>query len=108
MLDKVVHFSEEFSLTEINSVMKSKDSVIYYTRYIAESNEFHIVRHKDGKVVITQFITQLFNYYKNNEGLSVLISEVKIKGNEKFSIIMNPSNELITQLKKDLNILLKN
>jgi len=105
--NKVVHFSEEFSMNEINTVMKGRDEVIYYTRYIAEKNEFHIVRYKDSEIIITPFMTQLFNYYKNNEGLSNLISDSKIKGNDNFSIILNPSTELITQIKKDLNVLLK-
>ncbi len=104
--NKVLHFSEGFSLVEVNEVLLTKPNVIYYTRYIPENNELHIVNNKKGEYEITSFITQLFEYYKNNNGLSNLIKESKVKGNDSFSIIINTNEELINQLKKDLNKLL--
>lgn len=107
MNNKVLHFLEGFSVNEINDVLSKRDDVIYYTRYIPENNEFHIVKHKDGQFVMTPFISQLFNYYKNNEKLSEKLSNSKLKGNDNFVIITDANTDLIIQLRNDLNHLLK-
>jgi len=104
---KVVHFSEEFSMDDINEAMSFQDDIIYYTRNISEKKEFHIVNSKKGEFTLTPFVTQLFNFYQKNEKLSGLIGESKVKGNDTFAIIMDTNDNLINQLKKDLNILLK-
>lgn len=104
---KVVHFSDEFTMEDINEAMSFQDDILYFTRHITEKNEFHIVNYKDGEFTLTPFITQLFNFYKSYEKLSDLVSEAKVKGNDKFSIIINANDELINQIKKDLNSLLK-
>ena len=36
---KVVHFSEEFTMDDINEAMSSQDDILYFTRYVAEKNE---------------------------------------------------------------------
>jgi hypothetical protein len=107
MNSKVLHFLEGFSVNEINDVLSKKDDVVYYTRYIPEKNEFHIVKHRDGDFVMTPFVSQLFNFYKKNESSENLLSDVKIKGNDNFVIITSSNIELITRLKNDLNVLLK-
>ena len=104
---KVVHFSDEFTMDDINEAMSFQDDIIYFTRQITEKNEFHIVNHKNGEFTLTQFVTQLFNFYKNDKNLSPLVSESKVKGNDSFTIVLNANEKLITQIKKDLNILLK-
>ena len=104
---KVVHFSNEFSMEDINEAMSFQDEIIYYTRQITEKNEFHIVNHNKGEFTLTQFVTQLFNFYQNDKNLSPLVSESKVKGNDSFAIILNANDDLILQIKKDLNILLK-
>ncbi len=104
---KVVHFSSDFSMDDINEAMSFQDDILYFTREISEKNEFHIVNYKDGEFTLTQLVTQLFNFYKNNEKLSPIVSESKVKGNDKFTIIVESNDDLITQIKKDLNILLK-
>lgn len=104
--NKVLHFSEGFSITEINDVLSTKPDVIYYTREISENNQFHVVNNKKGDFVITPFIIQLFEYYKKNDKLSTLIKESKVKGNDIFSIIINTNDELINQIKRDLNQML--
>lgn len=104
---KIVHFSNEFSMDDINEAMSYQDEIIYYTREITEKKEFHIVNHNNGKFPLTPFVTQLFNFYKKNEGISKFINETKIKGNDNFTIILNSNENLINQLKNDLNTLLK-
>jgi len=104
---KVVHFSEDFSMEDINEAMSSQDEILYFTRYIQEKNEFHIVKHKNGDFKITSFITQLFGFYKKNKNTSSLLDETKVKGNDSFVIIQNVNEQLIERLKNDLNILLK-
>jgi len=104
---KVVHFSDEFTMDDINDAMSNQDDIIYFTRQLTEKNEFHIVNYKDGEFTITQFVSQLFNFYKNDKDLANIVSEAQVKGNDSFSIILNANDDLINQIKKDLNILLK-
>jgi len=104
---KVVHFSNDFSMEDISEAMSFQDDILYFTREITEKNEFHIVNHKNGEFTLTQFVTQLFNFYQNDKKLSPLVSESKVKGNDSFTIILNANENLISQIKKDLNILLK-
>jgi hypothetical protein len=104
--NKIVHFSDDFTIEDINEAMSNQDDILYFSRHISEKNEFHIVNYKEGDFTITPFVSQLFNFYKANK-LEHLVSESKLKGNESFAIIMNASDELINQLKKDLNTLLK-
>lgn len=104
---KVVHFSGDFTMTDITDAMSHQDDIIYYTRQIVETNEFHIVNYKEGQFTLTPFVTQLFNFYQNNENLSSLVKESKVKGNDKFAIILNVNEDLVNQIKNDLNKLLK-
>lgn len=104
---KVVHFSEDFTLDDINEAMSYQDDILYFTRYIPEKNEFHVVNHKNGEFTLTSFVTQLFSFYKNDKKLTNLVSEAKVKGNDSFTIILNTKQELVEQIKKDLNTLLK-
>jgi hypothetical protein len=104
---KVVHFSDDFTIDDINEAMVHQDDILYFTRHLSEKNEFHVVNYKDGEFTLTSFISQLFNFYKNDKSLSKIIGESKIKGNDSFTIIQNVNDNLINQIKKDLNILLK-
>lgn len=104
---KVVHFSDDFSMDDINEAMLHQDDILYFTRHISEKNEFHIVNHKKGEFTLTPFITQLLNFYNSNKELSQFVRESKVKGNDSFTIILNVNDNLINQIKKDLNLLLK-
>lgn len=104
---KVVHFSDEFTMEDITEAMSYQDDILYYTRYITEKNEFHIVKYKNGEFTITPFISQLLNFYKNDKNKKKLLGESMVKGNNTFAIITNINDELLIQVKQDLNILLK-
>jgi len=104
---KVVHFSEDFTMEDINEAMSNQDDIIYFTRMLTEKNEFHIVNYKEGEFTLTQFVTQLFNFYGNDKNLTNIVKEAKVKGNDSFTIVLNANDDLINQIKKDLNILLK-
>jgi len=104
---KIVHFSDDFTMEDINEAMEHQDEILYFTREIAEKNEFHIVNHKNGEFTVTQFVSQLFNFYQNDKNLSKIVSEAKVKGNDSFTVVINANEDLINQIKKDLNILLK-
>lgn len=105
---KVVHFSDEFSCDEINKYLIECPDIYYYTRYIPEKNEFHIVKNNNkGNISITPLISQLFKFYENDTNYSKLLTETKVKGNENFAILINTNNNLNEKLKKDLNVLLK-
>jgi hypothetical protein len=108
MENKIVHFSDDFTINDINEAMSHQDDILYFSRLISEKNEFHIVNYKKGNFQLTPFISQLLNFYKKDEKISKILSEsVKIKGNDAFTIIYNVNDELANQLKNDLNNLLK-
>lgn len=106
--NKVLHFSDGFSLNDINNLLSENNDILYYTRILSEKNEFHVVKHKNGKFTITTLLTQLFEFYKKNENFSKLISNSTLKGNNDFTIVSNVNENLTNQLKSDLNKLLKN
>lgn len=102
---KIIHFSSDFSMEDINKVMESKYDVLYYTREV--KNELHIVNHKSGKFTITPFMSELLGYYKKNEKLATLLENTRLKGNDNFSILSNANGDIVTKIKQDLNNLLK-
>jgi len=105
--NKVLHFSGEFKMDDISSILNKNQDVIYYTRYIEDKKELHIVNHKKGEFNIMKLISELFNHYKKDEQLAILLSNIKMKGNMNFTIINNIDEEFANKLKNDLNNLLK-
>ena len=104
-MNNIIHFlSEDISLKEINSLMKTKNEQ-YFSVLFNEKNELHIVKHDKGYFKINEMITELFNFYEKN---NILANKLSIKGNDNFTIIYNINNpELINRIKTDLNTLLK-
>lgn len=104
---KVVHFNEDFTLKDIEEALSSRDDIAYFTRYLQEKGEFHIVKRAGGELNVTPFVSELFGFYKKVDGLPPLIESTRIKGNDTFAIIMSVKDEIIERLRQDLNILLK-
>lgn len=105
-MNNIIHFNgEEFSLNEINNIMKEKNEQ-YYTVTFENKNELHIVKHNTGYFKINKLIIELFNYYKDK---NIFNENINIKGNDNFSIIYNiKSEKLLSNIKNNLNKLLKN
>lgn len=101
--NSIMHFSGEFTDKQINDVLSKNDSVKYYTKNLPD--ELHII--SNGKIKITQLMIELFEYYNKDVQLKTLLTDIKIKGNDKFTIISNISDKLVTKIKCDLNKLLK-
>lgn len=104
----VLHFTQEFTLTDINSCMEGNSNVLYYTRTQCDKNEFHIIKSSNGgSFDITGLGTQLLKHYESIEGVNALVNGVTIKGNGSFLIMNNVSAGLSDKLKEDLTNLLK-
>jgi hypothetical protein len=104
---KILHFPEDFSLEEINKVLKNRSDILYYTRYIKENNQFHLVKHNNTAFFSMQvFESQLLNFYDSKSELKKIVNGAKIKGNDNFAIIENISNDLMEKLKNDFTKLL--
>lgn len=103
-MNKIVHFSEESTLDDINDFLKNKNGILYFTRYIPNKKQFHIINHDNGEFEITPFITKLLDFYKKR---NIKFDKINIKGNDTFAILMNVNNDMVNILKNDLNKLLK-
>lgn len=104
---KIIHFSEEFSLNEINNYLAENIDILYYTRTLKENTEIHIVKCVDDAFFkLSTLISELIKMYNKNVEINKLIKNIKIKGNDKFIIIENINLNFINKLKNDLNKLL--
>ena len=104
---KILHFPENFSLVEINKVLKNRNDILYYTRYIKENNQFHLIKHnKTAFFSMQSFESQLLKFYDSKVELKKIVNSAKIKGNDNFAIIENISNDLMEKLKSDFTKLL--
>lgn len=102
---KVLHFPIDFTLKEIEKILEERNNILYFTRIVKD--ELHLIKHnKDGFFSSQKLIESLFKHYEKNDNLKVLLSGVKIKGNDNFSIINNIPEKLIEKIKHDLNKLL--
>ena len=101
----IMHFSDEFTDKQINDILGKNEKVVYYTKSLP--SELHIINHRKGGIKITQLMIELINYYKKNNDIKTLLSTIKMRGNDEFTIISNIDIKLITKIKSDLNKLLK-
>lgn len=103
----VLHFTQEFTMDDINSYMEGNNDVLYYTRTQTDKDEFHIIKSTNGgSFDITGLGTQLLKHYESINGMNKLVNGVTIKGNGNFLIMNNVSEKLSDKLKTDLNNLL--
>lgn len=101
--EKIIKFNSGL-LKDILETLKSKYSdTDYFIR--KKDNELHIVKYNENlKLNINQFINSLLKYYSiNNKRIT---EGIKVKGNDKFSIIENMKNEFINKFVDDLTKLL--
>lgn len=104
---KVVHFTEEFSMKEINDYLKDKKNILYYTRIKNGGNEFHVVKNNENAFFkISTLQSELLKRYEKIEQISNLVKGIKIKGNDKFAILENVNPNIVNIMKNDLNRLL--
>ena len=104
---KVLHFPGDFTLEEINKLLENRKDIIYFTRLLKKDTEFHLVKHnKEGFFKLQTLESQLLKHYEQLKGFRPLLSGIKVKGNDNFAIINNPSPILVEKMKNDFNKLL--
>lgn len=104
---KVLHFPGDFTLDEINKLLENRKDILYFTRLLKEGTEFHLVKHnKDGYFKLQTLESQLLKHYEQIQELKPLLEGIKVKGNDSFAIIDNPSPLLVEKMKNDFNKLL--
>lgn len=90
---------EAFNFLKENKI--SKEKLWYFI--IEKNNELHIVKYNENKgFKITEFVVELLNTYNNHPDIKRLITEVKVKGNDNFSIICNLNEKNTKFIKNDL------
>jgi hypothetical protein len=106
MLINTIHFSgNDTSLSDIRNIMQSRKEQ-YYTVDFTDKNELHIVKYNESaQFKVTEMVEELFKFYN---GKIKLNEDIKIKGNNSFTIISNLNDHsLVEKIKTDLNRLLK-
>ena len=96
-----------YNFLENIKVSKSK---LWYILIEKDKNELQCIKYNNKMGVnLTMLIEGLKNYYENDEHIQKYIDELKIEGNDKFSIITNipdieilPGKKMITFLTENL------
>jgi len=96
-----------FNFLENIKVSKSK---LWYILIEKDENELQCIKYNNKMGVnLTLFVEQMKDYYLKDEHLFKYINELRIEGNEKFSIIKNipdieikPGKKMITFLTENL------
>jgi hypothetical protein len=104
---KVLHFPGDFTLEEINKLLEKRKDIFYFTRLLKDGAEFHLVKHnKDAHFKLQTLESQLLKYYEQISDIEPFLNGIKVKGNDNFAIIDNPSPLLVEKMKSDFNRLL--
>ena len=104
-IGKLLDFPKNTKTEDAYSFLKeyniSKEKLWYFL--IEKNNELHIVKYNENKgFKVNAFIVELFKTYSNNNDIKKLINDIKIKGNDNFSIITNLNENNIKFIKNDL------
>jgi len=101
--EKIIKFNNGV-LKDILETLKTKYAdTDYFIR--KKDNELHIVKYNENlKLNINEFVNSLLKFYSANN--KKIIEGIKVKGNNKFSIIENMRNEFSNKFIDDLTKLL--
>jgi hypothetical protein len=101
--EKIIKFNNGV-LKDILETLKTKYAdTDYFIR--KKDNELHIVKYNENlKLNINEFVNSLLKFYSTNN--KKIIEGIKVKGNNKFSIIENMRNEFSNKFIDDLTKLL--
>lgn len=74
----------------LENIKVSKKKLWYILIEKEENNELNVIKYNNKMGVdLRQFVEQLKQYYEKDEEMVKYISQLKIDGNDKFSIIRN-------------------
>lgn len=101
-----VLFINNINIDDIYKLLSEKyNDIDYFIRQ--KDNDLHIVKYNENiQLNINSFVDSLFKFYSTRKNLKKLIENIKIKGNNKFSIIENINNNNIGKIIEDLSNLL--
>ena len=105
--ENIIKFNEG-NLNDIMKTLKTKYSdTDYFLR--KKDNELHIVKYNENlNLNINEFVNGLLKYYSSKPELKRIIEGIKVKGNDKFSIIENMKSQYDDKFINDLIKLLVN
>lgn len=114
--DNLVHFHGKVAKMPKNTKAKSaytflenikvNKSKLWYILIEKDENELQCIKYNNKMGVnLKKFVEQLKEYHKKNEELYEKIKELRIEGNDKFSIIKNIPDIEITEGKKLITFL---
>ena len=103
--ENIIKFNEG-NLNDIMETLKTKYSdTDYFLR--KKDNELHIVKYNENlNLNINEFVNGLLKYYSSKPELKKIIEGIKVKGNDKFSIIENMKTQYNDKFINDLTKLL--
>ena len=91
--EKIIKFNSGH-INDILETIKNKYSdTDYFIR--KKDNQLHIVKYNEGlKMNINEFVNSLLKFYSTKPELRKITEGIKVKGNDKFSIVenMNPKH----------------
>jgi len=72
-----------------------------------KNNNLHVVKYNENlKLNINNFVDSLFKFYSTKKELKPLVHNIKIKGNDKFSVVENINPSAIDIVVNDISKLL--
>jgi hypothetical protein len=103
--DNIIKF-ENVHIKKIYELLSEKYSTTdYFIR--SKDNNLHIVKYNDKlNLDINGFVDSLFKFYSTKEELRTLSNNIKIKGNDKFSVVENVNPIDVDKIVGDLSRLL--
>jgi hypothetical protein len=108
LIGKIVYFSEKLKLDDVINILAKKGidkEKCWYFITEKNNNEIHIIRNNDKGYQIQPFVISFIDLKIKNQ-INEAVNQIKIKGNNNFSIISDIPNNLYEQIKNGLIALL--
>ena len=103
--DNIIKFNNGH-VKKIYELLNEKYSDTHY--FIRKKdNQLHIVKYNENLTLnVNNFVDSLFKFYSTSKELKPLTQNIKIKGNDKFSVIENINPHAFDRIVNDLSKLL--
>lgn len=99
----------KFNDGNLNDIMKTLKDKYSDTDYFLrkKDNELHIVKYNENiNININEFVNGLLKFYSSKPELKKIVENIKVKGNDKFSIVENMNTQYNEKFINDLTKLL--
>ena len=117
LIGKVVQLPANSNLEKVMENIKIPRNKAWYVLVEKQDKELHMVKYNKAGVNANQFVAELKHFYiqsTSDAKLKELFENIKVVGNENFSVIRNIPNvnvngkKLMTKIMEDLIRLLRN